>query len=127
MSLEMCDWSVYDLHKLSLLGVQVVPGSPGPVESAEAAIEFCKLYGLPVIFKAAYGGGGRGMRVVKDINVRFSCLFHVSALTLNRTWHFCCAWYKVLSPFEFLYIVSYFFYNALLSGMIIMGKTKETI
>ncbi|BFZ07213.1 hypothetical protein BsWGS_10252 [Bradybaena similaris] len=49
-------------------GVQVVPGSPGPVESAEAAIEFCKLYGLPVIFKAAYGGGGRGMRVVKDIN-----------------------------------------------------------
>ncbi|XP_041353439.1 pyruvate carboxylase, mitochondrial-like isoform X2 [Gigantopelta aegis] len=48
-------------------GVQVVPGSPGPIESAEEALEFCKQYGLPVIFKAAYGGGGRGMRVVRTI------------------------------------------------------------
>lgn len=48
-------------------GVQVVPGTPGPVESAEHAIEFCETYGLPVIFKAAYGGGGRGMRVVKNM------------------------------------------------------------
>ncbi|XP_045187264.2 pyruvate carboxylase 1-like isoform X3 [Mercenaria mercenaria] len=48
-------------------GVQVVPGTPGPVESAEHALEFCETYGLPVIFKAAYGGGGRGMRVVKNM------------------------------------------------------------
>lgn len=48
-------------------GVQVVPGTPGPVESAAQALEFCETYGLPVIFKAAYGGGGRGMRVVKKI------------------------------------------------------------
>jgi pyruvate carboxylase len=47
----------------------VVPGTPGPVESAEHAIEFCETYGLPVIFKAAYGGGGRGMRVVKTMEV----------------------------------------------------------
>lgn len=47
-------------------GVQVVPGTPGPVESAEAAKEFCETYGLPVIFKAAFGGGGRGMRVVRN-------------------------------------------------------------
>lgn len=45
-------------------GVQVVPGSPGPVERLEDAMEFCETYGLPVIFKAAYGGGGRGMRKV---------------------------------------------------------------
>lgn len=46
------------------VGVQVVPGSPGPVERLEDAMEFCETYGLPVIFKAAYGGGGRGMRKV---------------------------------------------------------------
>ena len=50
-------------------GVQVVPGTPGPVESAEAAKEFCETYGLPVIFKAAFGGGGRGMRVVRNPEV----------------------------------------------------------
>ncbi|XP_070180622.1 pyruvate carboxylase, mitochondrial-like isoform X2 [Littorina saxatilis] len=49
-------------------GVQVVPGSPGPVKSAEEAHKFCQEYGVPVIFKAAFGGGGRGMRVVKHID-----------------------------------------------------------
>ena len=52
----------------------MVPGTPGPVESAEHALEFCETYGLPVIFKAAYGGGGRGMRVVKNMDVRLSSL-----------------------------------------------------
>lgn len=48
-------------------GVQVVPGTPGPVNSAAEALTFCKEHGLPVIFKAAFGGGGRGMRVVRNI------------------------------------------------------------
>lgn len=46
-------------------GIQVVAGTPGPVERVEDAVEFCKTYGLPVIFKAAHGGGGRGMRRVQ--------------------------------------------------------------
>lgn len=49
-------------------GVQVVPGTPGPVRSAEEAYEFCKEVGMPVIFKAAYGGGGRGMRKVTSLD-----------------------------------------------------------
>ncbi|XP_077260718.1 pyruvate carboxylase isoform X2 [Temnothorax americanus] len=48
-------------------GVPIVPGTDGPVTSSDEAIEFCKKHGLPVIFKAAYGGGGRGMRVVKQM------------------------------------------------------------
>jgi pyruvate carboxylase len=49
-------------------GVQVVPGTPGPVSNVEEALEFCETYGLPVIFKAAYGGGGRGMRRVLNMS-----------------------------------------------------------
>jgi len=43
-----------------------VPGSPGPVEDPDAALEFAKAIGFPVIIKAAAGGGGKGMRVAKD-------------------------------------------------------------
>lgn len=55
-----------------LSDVQVVPGTDKPVETTEEAVEFCKQHGLPVIFKAAYGGGGRGMRVVKEMSVSVS-------------------------------------------------------
>lgn len=48
-------------------GVPIVPGTDGPITTKEEAREFCAKHGLPVIFKAAYGGGGRGMRVVKNM------------------------------------------------------------
>ena len=48
----------------------MVPGTPGPVDSIEEAVTFCEQYGVPVIFKAAYGGGGRGMRKVTSLEVR---------------------------------------------------------
>jgi pyruvate carboxylase len=46
-------------------GVPVVPGTPEPVKSLEAARAFADKAGYPVIVKAAAGGGGRGMRVVR--------------------------------------------------------------
>ncbi|KAL5288795.1 PC.2 family protein [Megaselia abdita] len=49
-------------------GVPIVPGTDGPVTTKEEALDFCKKHGLPVIFKAAYGGGGRGMRVVRKMD-----------------------------------------------------------
>ncbi|KAF7728571.1 pyruvate carboxylase [Apophysomyces ossiformis] len=46
--------------------VPVVPGTPGPVSEYSEAKEFIQKYGFPIIIKAAMGGGGRGMRVVRD-------------------------------------------------------------
>lgn len=47
------------------LGLPVVPGSPGAVESVEQGLEICKEAGYPVLIKAASGGGGKGMQVVR--------------------------------------------------------------
>lgn len=53
-----------------LLGVPVVPGTDSPINSLHEVHEFSNTYGFPIIFKAAYGGGGRGMRVVHSYEVR---------------------------------------------------------
>ncbi|XP_066282622.1 pyruvate carboxylase, mitochondrial-like isoform X1 [Branchiostoma lanceolatum] len=55
-------------------GVQVVPGTDGPVSTLEEAQQFCSEHGYPIILKAAFGGGGRGMRIVRnkeDLNENF--------------------------------------------------------
>ena len=44
--------------------IPVVPGTPGPISTYEEAEKCCKEIGFPVIIKAAFGGGGKGMRVV---------------------------------------------------------------
>ena len=46
------------------LGLPLVPGSPGPLESVAEAKALARDIGYPVIIKAASGGGGRGMKVV---------------------------------------------------------------
>ena len=50
---------------MNAAGVPILPGSPDPIESAEEAIALAKEIGFPVIIKAAAGGGGRGMRIVR--------------------------------------------------------------
>lgn len=47
-------------------GVPVVPGSDGVVNDVEEAKKVAKEIGLPVIIKAVAGGGGRGMRIVRE-------------------------------------------------------------
>lgn len=46
-------------------GVSVVPGTNQPITDAAEAIAFAQEYEYPVILKAAMGGGGRGMRIVR--------------------------------------------------------------
>ena len=47
-------------------GVPVVPGSQGIVEDEERAVKIARDIGFPVILKASAGGGGRGMRIVRE-------------------------------------------------------------
>jgi acetyl-CoA carboxylase, biotin carboxylase subunit len=47
-------------------GVPILPGSPGLLKSLEEAAEIAERIGYPVMLKATAGGGGRGMRVVRQ-------------------------------------------------------------
>lgn len=45
------------------VGAPLVQGTQDPLENADEALEFAKQYGLPIAIKAAFGGGGRGLKV----------------------------------------------------------------
>ena len=48
------------------VGAPLAPGTKNPVSSVAEVEEFVSKHGLPVAIKAAYGGGGRGIKVVRD-------------------------------------------------------------
>src|SRR5437764_6557698 len=52
------------------VGVPIIPGSEGTLESEEEALKWAEELGFPVILKAAAGGGGKGMRVVNNVSER---------------------------------------------------------
>ncbi|MNF21213.1 2-oxoglutarate carboxylase small subunit [compost metagenome] len=49
------------------VGAPLVKGTPGPLANAREAVEFAKEVGLPLAIKAAFGGGGRGMKVARNL------------------------------------------------------------
>jgi acetyl-CoA/propionyl-CoA carboxylase biotin carboxyl carrier protein len=53
-------------HIAEKVGAPQVPGTADPVQSAEEILEFVDKYGLPVAIKAAFGGGGRGIKVARS-------------------------------------------------------------
>jgi len=53
-------------HIAEKVGAPQVPGTADPVKSAEEILDFVDQYGLPVAIKAAFGGGGRGIKVARS-------------------------------------------------------------
>lgn len=49
------------------VGAPLTPGTEQPVAGGEEIIDFARQHGLPIAIKAAYGGGGRGMKVVRTL------------------------------------------------------------
>ena len=52
-------------HVAQKVGAPLAPGTLNPVAGAEEVLEFVAQHGLPVAIKAAYGGGGRGLKVAR--------------------------------------------------------------
>jgi acetyl-CoA/propionyl-CoA carboxylase biotin carboxyl carrier protein len=51
-------------RKIALeVGAPLVAGTPGPVKDVAEVLAFAEQHGLPIIIKAAFGGGGRGMKI----------------------------------------------------------------
>ena len=53
-------------HIAQKVGAPLVPGTKDPVESADEVLTFADEHGLPIAIKAAFGGGGRGIKVVRN-------------------------------------------------------------
>jgi acetyl-CoA/propionyl-CoA carboxylase biotin carboxyl carrier protein len=68
-------------------GAPLVPGSDGPVGSADEVVAFAEEFGLPVAIKAAFGGGGRGLKVarrIEDVEDAFESAVRESIVAFGR-------------------------------------------
>lgn len=54
-------------HIALKVGAPLVPGTPDPVKDADEVVKFAEQYGLPIAIKAAFGGGGRGLKVARNM------------------------------------------------------------
>ena len=55
-------------HIAEKVGAPLVAGTPDPVDDAKQVVTFAEEHGLPIAIKAAYGGGGRGLKVAREMD-----------------------------------------------------------
>jgi acetyl-CoA/propionyl-CoA/long-chain acyl-CoA carboxylase, biotin carboxylase, biotin carboxyl carrier protein len=55
-------------HIAARVGAPLVAGTTDPVSGADEVVDFAKEHGLPIAIKAAFGGGGRGLKVARDLD-----------------------------------------------------------
>jgi acetyl-CoA/propionyl-CoA carboxylase, biotin carboxylase, biotin carboxyl carrier protein len=55
-------------HIAEKVGAPLAPGTKNPLENADEAVAFAQEYGLPIAIKAAFGGGGRGLKVAREMS-----------------------------------------------------------
>ena len=74
-------------HIAMKVGAPLAPGSPDPVANAAEVEKFADEYGLPIAIKAAFGGGGRGLKVVRnagDIQTSFESAVREATVAFGR-------------------------------------------
>ena len=54
-------------HIAEKVGAPLAPGTKDPLADADEAVKFAEDYGLPIAIKAAFGGGGRGLKVAREL------------------------------------------------------------
>jgi acetyl-CoA carboxylase biotin carboxylase subunit len=65
-AVELLGDKIESKRTMSSVNIPVIPGSEGPVAKEDDALRIVKDIGFPVLIKAAGGGGGKGMRVVRE-------------------------------------------------------------
>jgi acetyl-CoA/propionyl-CoA carboxylase biotin carboxyl carrier protein len=55
-------------HIAERVGAPLAPGTKDPLDNADEAVKFAEEYGLPIAIKAAFGGGGRGLKVAREMD-----------------------------------------------------------
>jgi acetyl-CoA/propionyl-CoA carboxylase biotin carboxyl carrier protein len=55
-------------HIAEKVGAPLAPGTKDPLANADEAVAFAREHGLPIAIKAAFGGGGRGLKVAREMS-----------------------------------------------------------
>src|SRR5215475_13568355 len=69
------------------VGAPLAPGTEGPVSGPEEVVRFADEHGLPIAIKAAYGGGGRGLKVARthdEIDAQFESAVREAVAAFGR-------------------------------------------